>query len=88
MMDGFFWGLSVVLLLSLIAGFYRTVNGPSPADRMLATQLFGTAGTGVLLALSQALRLPSLADVALVLALLAPLMSIAFVRSLWTPPDV
>jgi multicomponent Na+:H+ antiporter subunit F len=87
-MIDFFWALSIVLLLTLVAGFYRTVRGPSPADRMLATQLFGTAGTAVLLVLSQAMALESLVDVALVLAVLAPLMNITFVRSIWTPPGV
>jgi multicomponent Na+:H+ antiporter subunit F len=87
-MDSFFWGLSVVMLLTLVAGFYRTVRGPSPVDRMLATQLFGTAGTAVLLVLSQAMALESLVDVALVLAVLAPLMNITFVRSIWTPPGL
>ena len=84
-MPSFFWGMAVVLLLALIAGLVRIARGPSLADRMMSAQLFGTTGTAILLVLSQAMGLGALCDVALVLAVLAPLVSITFVRTVWLP---
>ncbi|MAD80211.1 MAG: multiple resistance and pH regulation protein F [Planctomycetaceae bacterium] len=72
--------LAVVLLLTLIGGLVRVALGPTPPDRMLAAQLVGTTGAGVLLLLSQALSRPSLMDVALVFSLLAAVATVAFVR--------
>ena len=72
--------LAVVLLLVLLGGLVRVVLGPTPPDRMLAAQLMGTTGVGVLLLLSQALSSESLVDVALVFSLLAALATVAFVR--------
>lgn len=75
--------LAGVLLLSLLAGIARILSGPTPADRMLAAQLIGTTGIGLLLLLSQAMQTPALRDAALVLALLAALATVAFVRRGW-----
>jgi multicomponent Na+:H+ antiporter subunit F len=47
---------------------------------MLAAQLFGTTGVAVLLLLGKALETPSYWDVALVLAVLAAITVVAFVR--------
>ena len=71
---------SLVLLITLIAGLLRIWHGPNPADRMLAAQLFGTTGVGILLTLGQAMQMPALNDVALVLALLATIAMVAFVK--------
>lgn len=72
--------LTVVLLASLIVGLARVMFGPTPADRMLAAQLTGTTGVGVLLLLAQALSHPALRDVALVFALLSAVAAVAFVQ--------
>lgn len=72
--------LVVVLLVSLIAGLVRVMLGPTPSDRMLAAQLMGTTGVGLLLLLSEALSRPALVDVALVFALLAAVAAVAFVQ--------
>jgi multicomponent Na+:H+ antiporter subunit F len=72
--------LAVILLLTLIGGLVRVARGPTPPDRMLAAQLMGTTGVGVLLLLSQALNRQSLVDVALVFSLLATVACVAFVR--------
>ncbi|MGD2082031.1 MAG: monovalent cation/H+ antiporter complex subunit F [Chromatiales bacterium] len=71
---------AAALLLTLAIGMVRVLRGPDPGDRMLAAQLIGTAGVGVLLLLAAALGLPSLVDVALVLALLAAVAVVAFTR--------
>jgi len=73
--------LSVVLLglmLSLFLGLLRVLLGPSAGDRMLAIQLIGTAGVGMLLVLNVLLNQPALIDVALLLALLAAVAAAAF----------
>jgi len=72
--------MAVILLLTLIGGLVRVARGPTPPDRMLAAQLMGTIGVGVLLLLSQALNRQSLVDVALVFSLLATVVSVVFVR--------
>jgi len=69
---------AVCLMLSLFLGLLRVLRGPGAGDRMLATQLIGTAGVGVLLVMSLSLNQPALIDVALILALLAALAAAAF----------
>lgn len=85
--------VAAFLILNVGAGMVRVARGPSPADRMLAAQLFGTTGVAVLLVLAEATATPSLRDVALVFALLAVVLSVAFVKRGWirahdTPGDV
>lgn len=72
--------MAVFLLLLLLGGMYRVLRGPSDADRMMAAQLYGTTAVAILLLLSFALEAPALIDVALVMALLAAIATIAFVR--------
>ena len=66
------------LMFTLLLGLLRVLRGPGTGDRMLATQLIGTAGVGILLLLSLVLDQPALLDVALVLALLAAVAAAAF----------
>jgi len=66
------------LMLSLLLGLLRVLLGPSAGDRMLAIQLIGTAGVGMLLVLNVLLDEPALIDVALLLALLAAVAAAAF----------
>lgn len=78
--------LASLLLLTLIAGLFRILAGPTPADRMLAGQLFGSAGVAVLLLLGRAFHADAFYDVALVFALLAAVAVVAFVRKAWSLP--
>ena len=71
---------ALCLMLSLFLGLLRVLRGPGAGDRMLAMQLIGTAGVGVLLVMSLSLDQPALIDVALILALLAALAAAAFTR--------
>lgn len=73
---------SALLLLTIIVGLGRVVLGPQRVDRLLAIQLFGTAGTALLLVLAQWQEQPALRDVALLLGLLAALASAALVQLL------
>lgn len=82
-MAPFYIVIAMLLLLTLVAGLWRVLRGPSPADRMMAAQLFGTTAVAVLLLLAEALGQPALRDVALVFALLAAVTVVAFVRRGW-----
>lgn len=76
-------GGALFLLLTLVAGLWRVLRGPSAADRMLAAQLFGTTAVAFLLLLAEAGHAPALRDVALVFALLAVVAVVTFVRRNW-----
>ena len=74
--------LATLLLLTVLAGLWRVLRGPSRADRLVAVQLLGTAGTALLLVLAESQAQPALRDAALVLALLAAVLSAALVQYL------
>ncbi len=80
--------LALFLLLTLGAGIWRALRGPTSADRMLAVQLFGTTSVAILLLLAQALGNSALRDVAMVFALLAAVTAVAFVRRVWPEDEV
>ena len=82
-MEVLYLGMALFLLLTLVAGLWRVLRGPTPADRMLAAQLFGTTAVACVLLLAQAFNYPPLRDVALVFALLAAVTAVAFVRRAW-----
>lgn len=73
---------AALLLLTLLPGLWRVWVGPGRVDRLLAIQLCGSGGTAVLLVLAEGLGQPALRDVALVLALLAAMISGALVQLL------
>ena len=73
---------AALLLLTLLVGLWRVLLGPGRVDRLLAVQLFGTTGTALLLVLAQWQGTPALRDAALVLALLAAIVSAALVQLL------
>jgi len=76
--------IASVLLAVLGGGMYQVIRGPTPGDRMLAGQLFGTTAVAVLLLFAEARSDTTLLDVALVFALLAAVTAVAFVRCAWT----
>ncbi len=82
-MELYYWALLIFLLLNLVAGLWRVMRGPTPADRMLAAQLFGTTTVAMLLLLAQLSPVMGLRNVALVIALLAAVTAVAFVRRAW-----
>jgi multicomponent Na+:H+ antiporter subunit F len=71
--------LAIVILLSCAAGLWRVLRGPSPANRLMATQLLATGAAATLLVLGVATGQPGLLDVALVLGVLGAFASVAFV---------
>lgn len=80
-MANFLIGTASFVLATVALGLFRIIRGPTETDRMMAAQLLGTGGVAVLLLLAVASQMPSIVDVALMLALLAAFASIAFVRS-------
>lgn len=82
-MADFHLAVALFLLLNVAAGLIRIARGPTPADRMLAAQLFGSTGTAALLLLASGTGVLALRDVALVFALLASVVMVAFVRRGW-----
>ncbi len=87
-MQTLYFTLGSLLLLTLGAGVWRTLRGPTAADRMLAVQLFGTTAVATLLLLAQGSGIAALRDVALVIALLAAVTAVAFVRRAWPEEEV
>ena len=77
----FLLAAAVFVLVMVALGLVRILRGPTDADRMMATQLFGTGGIAALLLLGVATEANAVLDVALILALLAAFASVAFVRS-------
>jgi len=75
--------LAFLLLFNLIGGLIRVLRGPTPADSMLAAQLFGTTGVAILIVLAKPMKMPALLDVALLFALLAAVVVVAFVMRFW-----
>jgi len=82
-MNGLDLAVALFLLGNLVVALLAAARGPTAADRMLIALLFGSTGTGILVLLAQAMNMPSLVDVALVLALLAAIGGIAFVKRAW-----
>jgi multicomponent Na+:H+ antiporter subunit F len=72
--------VAVFLLANVLTGLVRVAKGPTLADRILVSQLFGTTGVAVLLLLAPDQGRGPLRNVALVFALLAAVTVVAFVR--------
>lgn len=70
-----------LLLLSLIVGLVRAWLGPGVEDRFSAILLLGTGGVAILFILALLLQVQALYDVALVLALLAVVGTVALTQS-------
>jgi multicomponent Na+:H+ antiporter subunit F len=80
-MGDFLLSAASFVLAMVALGLVRILQGPSEVDRIMAAQLLGTGGTAGLLLLAQEMSLPAAVDVALILALLAAFVSVAFFTS-------
>ncbi len=76
---------ALFLLINLLIGLWRAVIGPTTANRLIAAQVLATTGIAVLLLLAEATGARAARDVALLMALLAVILTVAFVRRLF--PD-
>lgn len=86
--DTFYYAAALTVLLTLLLAFIRVCRGPTAEDRLLGIQSFGTAGTVIVLLLSQTETMGGLTDVALILAMLAAVTIITFTRILPGAGDV
>jgi multicomponent Na+:H+ antiporter subunit F len=79
-MSEFLIAVAAFILTMVVLGLARVLRGPATADRMMAAQLIGSGGVAVLLLLSEAMMMPPIIDVALMLAILAVFASVGFVN--------
>ena len=87
MLENFYFLLILFLLLNMGAAMIRVIRGPTTADRLLTAQLFGTTGVAILLLLAEVGQEAFLRDVAIVFALLAVMVVMAFTRCAETESD-
>lgn len=78
-MTTFLLAAAAFILGAVALGLWRILRGPKDVDRILAPQLLGTGGVAALVLLGEASQESAVADVAVVLALLAAFASVAFV---------
>jgi multicomponent Na+:H+ antiporter subunit F len=71
---------STLLGFNLALSLLALLRQPTASDRMLSAQLLGTNGVGLMLLLALSQAQSGLIDTALVLALLAAVVVIAFTR--------
>ena len=69
-----------VLALAAMVGFVRLLRGPSLPDRVVAFDLLATVGVGISAVYSMAYDQPVFLDVAVVIALISFVGTVAFAR--------
>lgn len=72
--------VAVGILATIAGALWRVWHGPRQADRMIGAQLAGTGGIAVLMLLAP-MQGWAVLDVALILALLATLATLGFVKA-------
>lgn len=79
--DSFLRIAAGLIMIAVGMGLVRIFRGSEDADRMMAVQLLGTGGIAALMLLAGSGTGAAAIDVAVTLALLAALASVAFVKS-------
>ena len=79
-MADFLLAAAAFVLAMVAVGLVRILRGPGDADRIMAAQLLGTGGIAALLLFAEATNAPAAVDLALILALLAAFVTVAFVK--------
>lgn len=79
-MTQLYLAVTILLMVNLALALVRAVRGPAQADRLMVVLLFGTTVVATLALLAAVQRQWALLDVALVLAALAAVISLAFVQ--------
>jgi multicomponent Na+:H+ antiporter subunit F len=74
---------TLVIFVAVLGGLVRVLRGPTRADRMLAAQLFSTAGVAMAVLLAYSRDSAWLYDIAMVFALLSAVATTTFVRLTW-----
>lgn len=78
--------LAVFLLSNAVVVLVRVARGPTLADRVLVAQLLGTTGVAILLLVRAAREEAGPQKVALLVAVLAPITVVAFIKHAWPRP--
>lgn len=86
-MTTFYLSAAVVLLLTIILGLGHLFRQPGRAESLVAALLFGSTGVALVLVLGQGLGMERTLDIALVFALLAAVLGVAFVLRGWPRDD-
>jgi multicomponent Na+:H+ antiporter subunit F len=86
-MTALYLSAAVVLLLTIILGLGHVFRQPGRAESLLAALLFGSTGVALVLVLGQGLGMDRALDIALVFALLAAVLGVAFVMRGWPDDD-
>lgn len=76
--DFLYYFILPVLTLSVLLVFYRFMRGPSIADRVVALDLLITIGIGIIATYSIISNQATFLDIAMILALIAFLSTVAF----------
>ena len=86
-MTAFYLSSAVILLLTIVLGLGHVFRQPGRAESLLAALLFGSTGVALVLVLGKGLGLDRALDIALVFALLAAVLGVAFVLRGWPKND-
>ena len=86
-MTALYFGVALVLLVTVILGLGHVFRQPGRAESLLAALLFGSTGVALVLVLGKGLGLAGALDIALVFALLAVVLGVAFVLRGWPEDD-
>lgn len=78
-MEVFFIIVIAFLLLNIALGLFRAWRGPTLADRLLTTKLFGSTGMAILIVMAGCLNELNLLNVAITFNILAILLVICMV---------
>jgi len=81
----FFIGTALFILAVNAISLFRVLRARAGIERMMAVQLLGSGGAAMALLLGAALKSPPMADVALLLVLLAAFSGTAFTLGLVLP---
>ncbi|MBD8028561.1 Na(+)/H(+) antiporter subunit F1 [Ureibacillus sp. Re31] len=77
-MTYFFWGATIVVVLSIVALLYRLVKGPNPSDRVVALDAIGVALICLVGLFSVVFDTSFFLEIILLLAILSFIGTIAF----------
>jgi multicomponent Na+:H+ antiporter subunit F len=76
--DYLYYFILPILSISVILIVIRFLKGPSIVDRVIALDLIITAGIGIIAVYSMITNQPAFLDIAMILALIAFLSTVAF----------
>lgn len=86
-MSVLYQSIAVALLLTIVLSLGHVFRQPGRADSLLAALLFGSTGVALVLVLGKAMGMERALDIALVFALLAAVLGVAFVLRGWPDDD-